>query len=297
MQTRSSGFTMTELMIALVIMILVTSQIMLAYMNQHQHSMSHERVVQSQEEVRLVTDVMLADLRMAGFMVDETAAVGSLDGGANAPDVLCVSDPSAIDDMVLVDAQARFDGAKVTSAVAASASSIVLSAATRDIDGDGTDDFANVGGIIISSGTEVHCGEVTGVTGNTVSFTPSTPAGFSATIADAFVVPALVYRVASDQLTRNGAVLSSQIEDLQVEFGVDADANGMIENAEFPIDDLSGQNLRRLRTARVHVTAKTPRAELDYTGQFTAIANRAAGATDSFKRRRVSADALLRNLR
>ena len=111
------------------------------------------------------------------------------------------------------------------------------------------------------------------------------------------MVPAIVYRVTSNELTRNATVLSAQIEDLQVEFGVDADLNGMIENAEFPIDDLAGQDLKLLRTARVHITARTPQAELDYTGQFTAIANRVAGAADNFKRRRVSADALLRNLR
>jgi Tfp pilus assembly protein PilW len=288
---------MTELMVSLAVMIIVTSQIMLAYTNQHNASLSHERAVDSQEEVRLVTDVVLKDLRMAGFMVDATAAAGSIDGGSSAPDILCVSDPDAISSSVLTDATSRFDGASVTAAVGGNASSVTLSPLTRDIDQDSNDDFTSAKGILISSGTDVHCGEVTGTSGNTINFDPPTAAGFSASIAEAIVVPAVVYRVSGNTLTRNGTVLSTQIEDLQVEWGVDDDANGLIENAEFPIDDLSGENLNLLRTARVHLTAKVQRGEPGFSGQYTAVANRAVGPADTFKRRRVSADALLRNLR
>ncbi len=293
----TSGFTMTELMVSMVVLVIVTSQIMLAYTNQHNNAMAHERVIESQEEVRLVADVILADLRMAGFMVHPTAGVGSIDGGTTASDVLCVSDASAIDDSVLDDASSRFDGATITSSVGGNASTVTLSPLTLDIDGNGTSDFASAGGIIISSGTEIHCGVITAKAGNTIAFTPPTAAGFSASTSNALVVPALVYRVTGNDLTRNSTVLSSQIEDIQVEFGLDLDENGLVEGAEFPIDDLSGQDLDLIRLARIHVTARTPRAEPTFNGQFTGVANRTVAAADNFKRRRVSADALLRNLR
>ena len=90
---RLSEVTLTELMVALAVMIIVASQVMLSYTSQHEKSQSHERVVESQEEVRLITDVILNDLRMAGFMVHETAGIGSGDGGTTGADTICVSDP------------------------------------------------------------------------------------------------------------------------------------------------------------------------------------------------------------
>ena len=39
--------------------------------------------IEAQHEGRLVTDLMVSDLRMAGFMVPATAGLSSVDGGAN----------------------------------------------------------------------------------------------------------------------------------------------------------------------------------------------------------------------
>jgi len=52
-----------------------------------------------------------------------------------------------------------------------------------------------------------------------------------------------------------------------------------------------------VRTVRVHITARDARTEADFVGQFAAVANRVAGAADNFKRRRITGDAILRNLR
>ena len=41
-----------------------------------------------------------------------------------------------------------------------------------DIDGDSYSDFASNGGILISDGARVHCGRITGINSNTVSFLP-----------------------------------------------------------------------------------------------------------------------------
>jgi len=298
---RHSGFTLTELMVALAVMIIVASQVMLSYTNQHEKSQSHERVVESQEEVRLITDVILNDLRMAGFMVHETAGVGSGDGGTTGSDTICVSDPNRIAAARVAVSNSRFTGAELSSALSTSASTLNFTSSvpsTMDIDADGNNDFIAGEGVLISGGDEVHCARIVTVGTNTLDFTPPTPStGFSIAASEAIVVPALVYQLNGTQLTRNGVVLTNQVEDLQIEFGVDADNNGLIENAEFPIHDLNGQDLTRVRTARLHVTGRTARSEPDFVGGFAAVANRNAGAADNFKRRRVTADAMLRNLR
>jgi Tfp pilus assembly protein PilW len=299
MDTRrnSSGFTITELMVALAVMILVMSQVMYAYTNQHTKSKEHERLVENQSEVRLVTDVILNDLRMAGFMVHETASIGSIDGGTTGSDTLCVSDPNAIDDAVVDNASVRLTGAKLTTAVTAGDTSLTLLASSMDIDEDGDVDFVDGAGVLISGGDKVHCGRITGVGSSSITFTPALPGGFSITPSEGIIVPALTYEVNGTELSRNGMVLSDQVEDLQVEFGVDVDSNGLVEGAEFPIHDLTGQDLNLVRTARIHVTGRTSRGVEGFAGQFAAVANRNAGTADDFKRRRVTADATLRNMR
>lgn len=291
------GFSLTELMVALVVMAIVTTQLLLSYSNQHRNAIEQEFVVESQEEARLLTDLALSDLRLAGFMVPREAGVGSIDGGNAAADLLCMSDPAAVDAAVLPGATSRFDGANTQAALGGNASSVSLSVGSMDIDADGDVDFVVDGGLLISADGLVHCAVIDAVAGGAVSFSPPTPAGFAAPAGGATVVPALVYQVNGTRLTRNRTVLSDQVEDLQVEFGVDIDNNGVVENAEFPIHDLNGQDLLLVRSARVHVTTRTLNGEPDFSGDFAAVANRAAGAADNFKRRRVSADALLRNLR
>lgn len=110
------------------------------------------------------------------------------------------------------------------------------------------------------------------------------------------VVPALVYQVTGTTMTRNSIVLSNQIEDLQVQFGVDADRNGTVEGAEFPIDDLTGQEFDLIENVRVSFTARDLRAVPGFAGQFASVVNRVAGAADNFKRRRTIGDTALRNL-
>jgi hypothetical protein len=228
-------------------------------------------------------------------MVPEFAAVASIDGGTGGSDVLCVSDSTIVNETVLDDASKKFYGATITTAFAGATSSVTVSAPTMDIDSDGDDDFVVGQGLLIATGNESHCARIRAISGSTISFSPPTAGGFSASIDDV-VVPALVYQVNGTTLSRNGTALSNHIEDLQVEFGVDADRNGTVEGAEFPIHDLTGQDASLIENVRIHLTARSIRAEEGFDGAFARVANRNAGAADNFKRRRITGDALLRNL-
>ncbi|MBW1885839.1 MAG: prepilin-type N-terminal cleavage/methylation domain-containing protein, partial [Deltaproteobacteria bacterium] len=66
---RRSGFTLVEVMVAVAVMAIVTSQLLLSFSQQHTSSLEHERTIEIQEEARLVANVILKDLRAAGFMV------------------------------------------------------------------------------------------------------------------------------------------------------------------------------------------------------------------------------------
>ena len=292
---RNAGFSLVELMVAVVVMGVVTSQLLLAFSHQHTTSMEQERTIEVQQEARLISDMILSDLRIGGFMVPDFSAVASLDGGVNGSDILCVSDSTIINDNTLAAAPSKFPGATITTAFAGATSSVTVSAASMDIDGDGDDDFAVNDGLLIGTGTEAHCAVITNIGGTTISFAPSTVGGFSGAVGDV-VVPALVYQINGTTITRNSMVLSNHIEDLQVQFGVDIDRNGTVEGAEFPIDDLSGEEFELIENVRVTLTARDLRGQPGFNGQFATVANRVAGAADNFKRRRTVGETLLRNL-
>lgn len=302
-----AGFSLVELMVAVVVMGIVTSQLLLTFSQQQTSSLEHERTIEIQEEARMVMDILLRDVRLAGFMVPEFTAVAGIDGGANAPDTLCVSDAGVIADSQVVDAGEKFAGASISVAMPTSASSVTVTTSTLDIDADGNNDFEIGNGIIIGTGTEGHCATITSIGavggGTAIGFTPATLSTVSATTADA-VVPAIIYTIAGTSISRNGVVLSDYIEDLQTEFGIDGDRSGTVgddgnvPSTEFPIDEIDGDEYELVRNVRLHLTAREARAEAGFTGRFFEVANRdEAAATDNFKRRRITGDAILRNLR
>ena len=295
-RTQRSGFTLVELLIALVVSAMVVAQAFVIFGTQHATAIGHERAVEVQEDARLVANAVLADVRMAGFMVPRVAALASVDGGANAADRLCASDPDVLDDARVAAAPDRFDRARVLAAVGAGANSVQLLGSTLDVDGDGVDDFAVGAGLVLADGASSHCARIEQIAGDTLQFTPPTPAGFSATSAGR-AAPAAIYELDAGGLSRNGLRLATQVEDLQVEFGVDADGDGQLGAGEFPIHDLNGSDPARVRMVQITVITRADAEDPKLTSSGRpAAANRSAGAPDDFRRRRVTASVLPRNL-
>ena len=110
-------------------------------------------------------------------------------------------------------------------------------------------------------------------------------------------IPALVYEVDSDGIHRNGMLISSQVEDLQIEYAVDEDGDGTIDDDEFPIHDLNASVPSEVRGLRVSVTTRAAVDDLaiDGTG-LPAAGNRSAGAADAYRRRMMITTVVSRNL-
>ncbi len=296
---RAAGFTLVELMVTTIILSVLTIQIFSMFSTQQKSFVTHEDTVEAQEDSRLATSFILSDLRMAGFMVPRLAGIASADGGTGGSDRFCVSDSSVINDTTLVEAAEHFDRASLTGDIDGNDGSVIVSAGELDIDEDGDSDFTVGRGIIISAGTNSHCATIQTVnTGsNTITFLPQTPGGFVGPIPGVRVVPARVYQMTSNGITRDGMVLSNLVEDIQVEFGVDANDNGQLDGGEFPIHDLDGFDPALVRTVRLTLITRTPLDDPDHVGSGRpAAANRTAGAADGFRRRSFLATAMPRNL-
>lgn len=285
---RNSGFSTIEVLVAMAILAIVTSQILGVVGIQQRAFATHEQVLEVQEDSRLVTDLMLTDLRMAGFMVPNMIGVSSVDGGGGGPDRLCVSDASTIDVGSLGEMSWRYQGAKLGSSMSGATGSMTIDSSSLDIDGDTTVDFAVDSGLIISDGTRSHCARIVTLNSGSgaVTFTPNTPSGWTASTTDTRIAPAIIYEVTSNGLERNKEVFSPLIEDLQVEFSVDGAW----------VNSLNGSDPGDVDSVRLNVVTRTDRDDLDtISGQRPAVANRSAGPADSYRRRQVTSIVAPRN--
>ena len=285
----NQGFSIFELMVSLAILGIVTVQILGMISTQQRQASTHREVVAVQEDVRLISDLMLADIRMAGFMLPNSVGLSSVDGGNANSDIVCTSDPTVIDATVLASATGRFGGAPLTADLGAAANSVSVTAADLDIDDDGDNDFLVGSGVIVSDGASTHCARVTAVANSgvtrAISFTPATPAGFSLPSGAAVAAPAVVYEVTGAGLLRNNQLFSGQVEDLQIEFGVDSNSDGEITGAEFPVHGLVADTAL-VRSVRLTVVTRTERDDQGFlTDGRPAVANRNAGAADTIRRR------------
>lgn len=297
---RSQGFSLIELMVVVTITAIVTGYILSIFAGQVLTYEGQRAAVETQDDARLASDLIFHDLRMAGFMVPPQTGVSGGDGGVGNSDRLCVSDPSIFDEDQIDLATGRFEGASLANDPGANADTVDLNAGELDIDGDGTDDFAVGSGIIVAAGTATHCGRIEEIVGDSIRFAPDTPAGFTVAVLNARAVPAIVYEHDANGLRRNNLLVSQQIEDLQVEFGVDANDDGqLLSPAEFPLHGLIGSDPALLRLVRLSVLTRTVREDpqLPNGPGRPAVANRnASGTPDAFRRRLVTASAAPRNL-
>jgi prepilin-type N-terminal cleavage/methylation domain-containing protein len=315
------GFSLIEVMIVLVILGVVTAQMFLVFSTQRRVYLTNNRVLEAQESARLIVDLISHDTRMSAFMVPRYAGIASFDGGAGGPDRFCLSEPGYISTpldgtpSVTMDNRAdRFTGANV---VTFGWPTITLTLSDMDIDGSGGppplngSDFRLNEGIIIADGTRTWCTEILALGGLGAVTVKHTPVGLGPfTPGGTVAIPAIIYENDSPNLilTRNGQVLSTTVEDLQVEYWVDAQIpDETIGGNEFPVNNLNDTTLgwtpdpERIRRVQVSVVTRSTQGD-SLEGRVMnrhrrpAVANRAAGPRDDRPRRRFTVSVLPRNL-
>jgi prepilin-type N-terminal cleavage/methylation domain-containing protein len=313
--TEQRGFTIIELMIALLILGIVTAQVMVVFGTQRRTALVSDRLLDVQAGARTVIDLIAHDLRMAGMLVPRVAGVSSVDGGTGGADRLCVSDASYFVTPLDGSPSPSLDnrGSHFTNATVTAVTAMGVFLQSLDIDDAGsTIDFVPGDGIIVSDGNKTHCAQIVAIFGNQINLEPThmIPGGTFASTAGLVAVPAIIYELDEPNLTlmRNGVTLATSTEDLQVEYWVDNQMpDGLVGGTEFPIHDLNASpgawqiQTDRISRVRVSVVARTDVGDSDgavvsQRYRRPASANRTQGAFDEFRRRRFSVSLTPRNL-
>src|SRR5690606_5969452 len=91
---RQAGFTLTELMIAVGILLIVVTAVMQSFVVQNRADTVPDQVVEAQQSLRAIAWLLERGARMTGFLVPEGAALCAIDE-TDAPDVVWFTDADA----------------------------------------------------------------------------------------------------------------------------------------------------------------------------------------------------------
>ncbi len=323
---RRDGFTLIELLVATAVLAVVMVYLTQTFTVQQRTYQVVDQVTEAQQNLRAIGALIERDVRMSGFMVPDGGAVCAVDN-TNAPDVLYVSDAGSIDPTGFLFPEL---GATVTAGYGGAAATYNLTVSNAVLDGnafyDTDNDGVNDNDFRVGSGAILFdfanptrgraCGAVqAGLTANSVRVAFSNAlvafnAGSHAT-PDLRLVPAHVYSIGGASgldLLRNGQVLATDVEDLQIALFYDGDDDGVEDPNEYA-GEAGGTAYTPgsatwdpavLREVRVNFVtrshAEDPNTRFTQ-GAFQATENRAAVAgTDRFRRRVHTATIRVRNV-
>lgn len=319
-----AGFTLVELMIGLLLGMLLTIGVVTLFVQSRQSFLVDENVARMQDQARFAMNELARDIRMAGFVtealvpggvtLDTSLAVDDANGCGPAAPLASVSPIwilrltdagtgdantlTAVDNATAADAAAAYscidagefvDGTDVVAVKrAAGAQAAATTAGTVYIRSNGTSAMLF---------KEPPDGVVFGPT-NDWEYRPRIYfiRNYSVTPEDG--IPSLCRKVlvAGDPVGLQTDCIAQGIEDLQIEYGIDPDGDGNV-NQYVPQPTLT--DMQNAVTARISVLARTVVPDRSYTDdRHYALSNAADHhPNDNFHRRVYSVTVTLHNLR
>jgi prepilin-type N-terminal cleavage/methylation domain-containing protein len=247
---RRDGFTLIELLITSAILLLVMLYVTQAFTVQQKTYVVVDQVTEAQQNLRAVSDLIDRDVRLAGYMVPRQAAVCGHDA-TTGPDRLFLSNADVIRTVFALeggnedlggDYGAPASGVNSAWNKSGSAASVNLTRTWVDVAADGIDFAVNAGVILVNRRepeANVACGTITAIAGNQLTINlGSTSIGPVGPNADVVAVPAHVYSLTPAsggnpaQLFRDGMLIASDVEDLQVTYFFDLDDDLAVDAGE-----------------------------------------------------------------
>lgn len=323
------GFTLAELLVVVSILGLVGIYFGRSLKVNEQAYRAVDETVESQQVLRAVTELLERDIRHAGLMMPEGAAVCGVDA-TSGPDTLYLADGAAIDPRKDTE---PYPGASVTSGslsggtVTLTLDSLVIETTSPvrpayDTDGDGANDsdFRVGGGVIVMTSDAdlgTACGRITDVRDGSsqidVVFTSAVSGNaIAGAVLPLVAVPANEYRLDGTRLLWNGKPMAGNIEDFQVAWVFDPDGDNVVDAGEvygadgttaykasgntLGTDYESAADIRELRTSFV---ARSRSEDDEFAGgRQQAFENRddSTFAEDGYRRRVIQSRVRLRNV-
>ena len=289
------GFTLIELMIALVISAILVGGTYSIFITQQRTYALQDQVVGTQQDARAALTIMARDIRMTGML---TGVEGfSVNGATEA--ITPTNSNAAPDQIRVVFAAEEF---------AVSGTSVTVSTVNGTqvtISSDASSFFDTSTKRYVAFEGETHVYQISSVSTTTLTLTESPPDYLADFNARVFRVRAITYSVSGTSLYRNngeesqvlaGAANQSEVEDLQIAYQVDGSSDWIYDadTSSWP----AGKGNEDIRVVRINLVVRTPMEDTeDQTYSRPGLEDRAASGTqDGFRRRVYTTVVKLRNI-
>ena len=294
-----AGFSLIEVMSALVILAIALTAVFATFISQQKSFTVQNRVAEMQQNLRQAIEYISRDIRLAGYGIPDNVVVP---GTANPAGIASIRSLYAIDNttgpdqiyiLYMFDMDANQPPAVNTAAMTGTGSVTV----------DNTDGFLPAGGelVLITDGTTADLFQTTLAGGGVLTFgtgayntghtkfygvgpPPSTvsKARFVRYFIDNSTDSAHPTLMVDRNIPGQGAQpLADDIEDMQLTYGIDTNADGIIESWS-----ASPTTPSQIRQVRLQFIARTRLPEAGWSETRPAIGNHPGGGTaDGYRRR------------
>lgn len=299
---RRHGYSLIEVLIATAILGIVMFGLVATFTANQKTHVTVDQVTVTQQNLRVVAEIIESDLRMGGYMVPGHAAV-CVGDSETGPDTLYVSDSDAIlsvagmqsEDAEMIGRELGVPITNISAGTSVGGAGMTLVLSERWVDVGSESDFAVGAGVMVvdrnDSEGRVVCGTITSLTEGAgdgvtlvVDFDTAAVTFSSGSTAELAAIPAHVYRVIEPgggsvdryQLRRNGVLVANDVEDMQFVLFFDVDDDGVVEAGEVEGDDGStvgdgvgiahspaSVDSRNLKQVRVNLVMSTEREDPD----------------------------------
>ncbi len=275
---KKEGFSLVELMVALIAGILVIMASMWAFNAQHRSFIAQEDVTAMQQDARVAMDRIVREIRMTGYRIPDECSIFAIDGdGDNNSDIIFVSDP----DIATEDPDdTRWERGKLYYSLC-TGSGNNISCSSNDCDGsiitatdincNGTIDFKANGSFIVWDGNVTSAGIIDNSAPSSSSFS-STSEYPNSFLSGAKIIPGVYYKLENGVLKRNNQTLAENVVQFQVQFDMDVNGDGQIDtghdNLNVNPSSIYGNQWGTVRRVHLWLVVKSERPDPDPNANF-----------------------------
>jgi len=301
-----AGFTLVEVMTAMVILGIVATAAYATFQFQHASFTVQNRVAEAQQNLRSTLEIMSRDIRMAGYGIPLAVNLppGLLPTGDNTiRNIRPLNRTTGADEIYILymdDMDSSLPPTTAPAGMGIYANSLTVASVSGFSKGDL---------VLVSDGINADMFEVTQPpSAPTLNFDVGGSAnlynslgshnpfpGYAAgdtTISKARFVRYFIDDVTDpdhptlmlDRITGESQPLADDIEDMQIQYGLDTDGDFVVDSL---VNSPTAAQIPQVKQVRLFLSARTRMLEKGWQDARPALADRAAGSTDSYRRRAI----------
>ncbi|MGB3398914.1 MAG: PilW family protein [Candidatus Deferrimicrobiaceae bacterium] len=301
-----AGFTLVEVMTAMIILGIAMTAAYATFQFQHASFTVQNRVAETQQNLRSVLEVMERDIRMAGYGIPAAVPVpnGLLPGGDNTiHNIRSLNRTTGADEIYILymyDMDSSLPPTDAPGGMGGYATTLNVSNVAGFWQGDlvlvRDDQNASMFEVTqVPSGTTLNFdpGGSTNLYNNSAwPHTPFPGYGLNVAVSKARFVRYFIDTTDPDHptlmLDRMTGVLpqplADDIEDMQIQYGLDTDGDFIVDTL---VNAPTATQIPQVKQVRLFLSARTRMVEKGWQDARPALADRAAGAADSYRRRAI----------